>query len=107
MYEAAERQTLLQEDRSLDWKSPGQRQCLVKSSQVKCHQVSISHSLSLSVSVSSCCFPDLCLNCPLLQTVQQSKCNLDLRVKLNFHNVVCILCKPGAMRISFFLDLER
>ena len=57
--------------------------------------------------LSSWCWQDLCLNCPLLQTVQQSKCNLDLRVKLNFHNVVCILCKPGAMRISFFLDLER
>ena len=58
--------------------------------------------------LSSWCWQDPCLNCPLLQTVQQSKCNLYLRVKLNFHNVVvCILCKPGAMRISFFLDLER
>ena len=52
MYEAAERQTLLQEDRSLDWKSPGQRQCLVKSGEVKSSQVPSSVYISLSLSLS-------------------------------------------------------
>ena len=49
----------------------------------------------------------LLLCCPLQQSVPLSRCSPDLENNQKSKLRIYVLCKPGAMRISFFLDLEN